>query len=171
MKNKRFIVVKRYHFPCGDMILGAIDGRLCLCDWTDGLHRTITDFRLQKMLKALFVDGESDVIETARTQLNEYFQGKRREFDVPLLFLGSDFQKSVWDELVKIPYGTTVTYGDIAQRLGNPRQVRAVANACGVNALCIIAPCHRVIGSHGKLTGYSGGLDKKQYLLDLEHGF
>lgn len=168
MKNKNSIIVKRYHFPCGEMILGSYEDKLCLCDWADGRRRTMTEFRLQKMLMALFVEGESDVIETTRCQLNEYFQRKRREFDIPLLYVGSDFQKRVWREFLTIPYGMTVSYGEIARRLGNPKTVRAVANAAAVNAITIIIPCHRVIGSNGHLKGYGGGLEKKEFLLDLE---
>ena len=168
MKDKNSISTKRYHFPCGELLLGSFDGKLCLCNWTDGARNRIIDFRLQKMLRALYVDETTDVIEMARQQLNEYFWSRRREFDIPLLFVGSDFQKSVWNELLAIPYGTTVSYGEIARRLGDTETVRAVANACAVNAINIIAPCHRVIGSNGHMKGYGGGLAKKEYLLDLE---
>lgn len=168
MKTKNYIITKSYHFPCGELILGSFDGKLCLCDWTDGMHNNKVNYRLQRILKALFIDGTDDVVEMARQQLNEYFRNKRREFDLPLLFVGTDFQKKVWDELSKIPYGTTVSYGDIASRLGDPKKVRAVANASAVNALSIVVPCHRVIGGDGSMTGYNGGLEKKRYLLDME---
>lgn len=168
MKNRNFINTKRYHFPCGEMILGSFDGKLCLCDWVDGKRRLMTDFRLQRIMKALYVDETSDIIEMARRQLNEYFDCRRMEFDIPLFFVGTDFQKKVWCELLKIPYGTTLSYGEIARRIDAPKAVRAVANANGANAISIIAPCHRVIGNDGKLVGYGGGLEKKQYLLELE---
>ena len=169
MKNKSSIIVRRFHFPCGEMILGSFDGKICLCDWSDGISRNIIDFRLQKLQNALYVDkGTTEVIETARQQLNEYFQRKRREFDLPLLLVGSDFQKRVWDELLAIPYGTTLSYGEMARRLGDRKAVRAVANACAVNAISIIVPCHRVVGNNGKLVGYGGGLERKRFLLDLE---
>ena len=157
-----------YHSPCGEMILGSYDGKLCLCDWVDGRRRTAVDQRLQKCLKAEYVEGISDVIEKARHQLNEYFKNQRREFDIPLLFVGTDFQKKVWNELLKIPYGKTISYGDLAKRIGMPKSVRAVANANAVNALSIIVPCHRIIGSDGSLTGYGGGLERKRFLLELE---
>ena len=158
----------RYLFPCGEMILGSFDGELCLCDWADGKRRATTDQRLQRILNADYVEGSSDVIEKAQQQLNEYFLNQRREFDIPLLFVGTDFQKKVWNELLKIPYGKTISYGELAQLIGKPNSVRAVANTNAVNAISIIAPCHRVIGSDGTLTGYGGGLERKRYLLDLE---
>ena len=160
-----------YHSPCGEMILGSYDGKLCLCDWADGRRRDLVDARLKRILKAEFVEEASDVIEMAFQQLNEYFLNQHREFDIPLLFVGTDFQKKVWNELLKIPYGTTISYCELAKRLGMPDAVRAVANANAVNAISIIAPCHRVIGSDGSLTGYGGGLERKRFLLDLEKNY
>ena len=157
-----------YRFPCGEMMLGSFDGRLCLCDWIDGRRRASVDRRLQRILNTNYVEGSSDDIEKAKYQLDEYFLNKRREFDIPLLFVGTDFQKKVWNELLKIPYGATVSYGELARRIGMPNAVRAVANANAVNAISIIAPCHRVIGSDGSLTGYGGGLERKRFLLELE---
>lgn len=101
-------------------------------------------------------------------QFAEYFRGKRRTFDVPLGLAGTDFQRSVWNELQKIPYGTTTTYGEIAKRIGNPKAVRAVGLANGQNPIPIIVACHRVIGANGKLTGFGGGLENKAILLQLE---
>lgn len=170
-KDNIFIKVMHYHFPCGEMILGSFDGKLCLCDWPDGRRRASTDMRLQRILKAEYVEGSSNVIETAQQQLNEYFLNQRREFDIPLLFVGTDFQKKVWNELRNIPYGKTVSYGELARRIGMPKAVRAVANANAVNAISIIAPCHRVIGTDGNLTGYGGGLNRKKFLLELEKNF
>ena len=168
MLANNFIVIKHFAFPCGEMILGSFDGKLCLCDWEDGRRRASVDQRLQRILHAEYIEGSSDVIEKAVQQLNEYFQNKRREFDVPLLFIGTDFQKKVWNELLKIPYGKTISYGELAKQIGMPNAVRAVANANAVNALSIIVPCHRIIGSDGSLTGYGGGLERKRFLLDLE---
>ena len=160
-----------YRFPCGEMMLGSFDGRLCLCDWIDSRRRASVDQRLQRILNANYVEGSSDVIEKAKYQLDEYFLSKRREFDIPLLFIGTDFQKKVWNELLNIPYGATVSYGELSRRIGMPNAVRAVANANAVNAISIIAPCHRVIGSNGSLTGYGGGLERKRFLLDLEKNY
>ncbi len=168
MLANNFIVIKHFDFPCGEMILGSFDWKLCLCDWADGRRCVLVDQRLQRILNANYVEGSSDVIEMARQQLNEYFLHQRKEFDVPLLFVGTDFQKKVWNELLKIPYGTTVSYGELARRIGMPNAVRAVANANAVNAISVIAPCHRVIGSDGTLTGYGGGLERKRFLLELE---
>ncbi|NIJ38338.1 methylated-DNA-[protein]-cysteine S-methyltransferase [Sphingopyxis panaciterrae] len=107
------------------------------------------------------------LVETER-QLGEYFAGTRQAFDVPLSFSGSDFQKRVWSALLTIPFGETRSYGEIAHQLGKPSASRAVGAANGRNPISIIAPCHRVVGSTGKLTGFAGGLDAKQYLLELE---
>ena len=168
MKGKNNINIMYYHSPCGEMILGSFDGKLCLCDWADGRRRASVDQRLQRILNTNYVEGSSDVIEKAKYQLDEYFLNKRREFDIPLLFAGTVFQKKVWNELLEIPYGKTISYGDLAQRIGMPNAVRAVANANAVNTISIIAPCHRVIGSDGSLTGYGGGLERKRFLLELE---
>lgn len=101
-------------------------------------------------------------------QLEEYFSGKRCTFDLPLHLVGTPFQKKVWRQLMKIPYGQTVSYAELARRIGRPKAYRAVANACGQNPLPIIVPCHRVIASGGKLGGYSGGLKRKRWLLRHE---
>lgn len=112
-------------------------------------------------------DTHPVLVETER-QLGEYFAGKRRAFDLPLSFSGSDFQKRVWNALLAIPFGETRSYGEIAQQLGNPAASRAVGAANGRNPISIIAPCHRVVGSTGKLTGFAGGLEAKAFLLALE---
>jgi methylated-DNA-[protein]-cysteine S-methyltransferase len=101
-------------------------------------------------------------------QLREYFKGKRKTFDLPLEIIGTDFQKRVWKELLIIPYGETISYKELALKLGNLKTIRAAARANGANPLPIIIPCHRVIGSNGKLVGYGGGLDVKEKLLQLE---
>jgi methylated-DNA-[protein]-cysteine S-methyltransferase len=103
-----------------------------------------------------------------REQLAEYFAGKRRQFDVPLKLAGTPFQQRVWQELVRIPFGTTINYAQLAQRVGKPTAARAVGHANGRNPISIIVPCHRVIGADGKLTGYAGGVDKKQWLIAWE---
>lgn len=110
-----------------------------------------------------------DALTTAVTQLEEYFLGKRTHFDFKLNPSGTEFQKKVWKELLKIPFGTTVSYQEITNQLGYPKAIRAVANANGKNPLWIVVPCHRVIGSDGSLTGYAGGLWRKKWLLDHEN--
>ena len=168
MKEKNVIKTKRYESPCGVLLLGSFGDKLCLCDWQVEKHRSHVDKRLKRILRAEFEEGTSEVIEQAVLQLDEFFAGKRREFDVPLLFVGTHFQKTVWNELLKIPFGKTISYGEMAQRIGLPKAVRAVANANGANSMSIFAPCHRVIGSDRSLTGYGGGLAAKQMLLELE---
>ncbi len=171
MKEKNIIIIKRYESPCGNLTLGSYGDKLCLCDWQVESHRNHVDRRLKKMLNAEFELGTSTVIETAVKELDEFFAGTRRDFDVPLLFVGTDFQITVWNELLKIPYGKTVSYGEMARRIGNPNAVRALANANGANSISIFAPCHRVIGSDNSLTGYGGGLEAKRKLLTLEGAF
>lgn len=111
---------------------------------------------------------ETPVIKEAFAQLSEYFSGKRKTFNLPLLLKGTDFQKQVWQALLKIPFGETRSYKQIAEAIGNPKAVRAVGMANNKNPLLIVVPCHRVIGANGKLVGYAVGLDKKEYLLRLE---
>lgn len=107
-------------------------------------------------------------LEPACSQLREYFQGTRKWFDLPLDPQGTDFQKTVWNALLEIPYGQTLSYMDLAKRLGDPKAIRAVAAANGQNPLWVVVPCHRVVGSDGSLTGYAGGLHRKKWLLDHE---
>ncbi len=168
MKEHNEIMVKRYQTPCGSLLLGSFSDRLCLCDWQVEKHHVRVVHRLRRILNAELIEGSTEVIERAVQQLDEYFAVKRRIFDVPLLFVGSDFQKKVWNELLKIPYGETVSYGELALNIGRPKAVRAVANANGANALSVFVPCHRVIGSDHSLTGYGGGLDAKRFMLKLE---
>lgn len=151
-------------------MLGSFGDKLCLCDWQVEKHRDHVDRRLKRILRAEFAEGTSEVIEEAARQLDEFFARKRREFNVPLLFVGTDFQKTVWNELLTIPFGKTISYGEMAQRIGMPSAVRAVANANGANSMSIFAPCHRIIGSDRSLTGYGGGLPAKKFLLELESG-
>lgn len=113
-------------------------------------------------------EKKTEILEEAEKQLTEYFSGRRFKFDLPLAPEGTDFQKKVWSELRNIPYGKCITYGEQARRIGRPRAVRAVGGANGRNPIGIIIPCHRVIGSNGLLTGFSGGLDIKKKLLALE---
>lgn len=168
MQERYVVKVRRYEAPCGGLMLGSYEDKLCLCDWQVEKHREHVNHRLKRVLNAEFEEGTSEVIEEASKQLDEFFAGRRREFDIPLLFVGTDFQKTVWNELLKIPYGQTISYGEMARRIGMPKAVRAVANANGANSISIFAPCHRVIGSDHSLTGYGGGLDTKRKLLELE---
>ena len=145
--------------PIGELLLAGDEEALSLVSFPQGSMRR---------------DPEDDWIYnekpfvTARQQLNEYFAGDRTEFDLPLRLNGTEFQLSVLDALQKIPYGETTSYAAIAERIGRPKAVRAVGAANGRNPIPIIVPCHRVIGSHGELTGFGGGLDTKEALLRLE---
>ena len=154
--------------PAGALLLGGCGEELCLCEWAESPHADATVARVARRLGAQVVFAPSRVCGIAAEQLAEYFAGTRKSFDLPLLMAGTDFQKAVWTELLHIPYGTTITYGQEAQRLGRPAATRAVASPNGANPLCVIVPCHRVVGADGTLTGYSAGLSFKRYLLDLE---
>lgn len=117
----------------------------------------------------LHLESSSPIIEECKTQLEEYFKGERREFHIKIKFIkGTEFQKSVWEELKNIPYGEVVAYKDIAEKIQNPKAVRAVGGANNKNPIAIIIPCHRVIGKNGNMVGYAGGINKKEFLLDLE---
>ena len=162
------IRITRYQSPVGEMIIGSYGDKLCICDWATEKRRDTIDHRIQRYLKAEYEDGTSEVIKQAIAQLNEYFAGVRKDFSIPVVFTGTEFQCAVWRELMKIPYGHTISYAEQARRIGKPKAVRAVASANATNPISIFVPCHRVVGSDYKLTGYGGGLDVKQKLLELE---
>ena len=168
MIEKERIITRKYVTPCGTLLLGSYGDSLCLCDWHEVVDGNTVANRLHRILDADFEEGSSPVLDRASIQLDEYFAGKRQTFDIPLLFAGTEFQKKVWEALLEIPYGKTISYGEMASMIGMPKAVRAVANANGANAISIFAPCHRVIGSDRSLTGYGGGLPAKEYLLKLE---
>ncbi|MGA2406748.1 MAG: methylated-DNA--[protein]-cysteine S-methyltransferase [Bacteroidales bacterium] len=154
--------------PLGEMIAGATNEGVCLLEFCD--RRMLpTEYKdLARFLKTTLEDGENRHIKTLRKQLKEYFNGKRKEFTIPLVTPGTEFQQAVWKELQNIRYGSTKSYQDQAIALNRPDSIRAVANANGMNRISIIIPCHRVIGSKGQLTGYGGGLKRKKWLLDHE---
>lgn len=154
--------------PYGELILGSFAGKLCLCDWRYRKRRGAIDARIGEGLKADFREQNDSLLDQTRTQLRQYFEHRRKSFDLPLLPIGSEFQKSVWSQLLQIPFGQTSTYLQLARALGNEKAVRAVASANGANAISIIVPCHRVIGSNGQLVGYAGGIKTKADLLGLE---
>jgi len=162
------ITIQQYESPVGVLILGSYGDALCLADWRDRKDRTALDKRVQKGLNAVYREEESEVLKLARKQLDEYFKGVRQTFDLPLLMVGTAFQKSVWNALRDIPFGTTLSYLELSKRINHEKAVRAVASAVGANALSLFIPCHRVIGANGSLRGYAGGLETKRMLLDLE---
>lgn len=163
------VLLHTYQSPVGELILGSFENHLCLCDWRYRKMREAVDERIRKGLRAEFEPGKSHVISDTIKQLDEYFSGKRRIFDIPLQPVGTDFQQQVWKALREIPFGQTSSYLKLSQKLGNPDAVRAVASANGANALSILIPCHRIIGSDGSLVGYAGGLAAKKQLLGLEN--
>jgi len=116
----------------------------------------------------LMTSNPDDLCQRAAKQLDEYFAGKRTSFDLPLLPKGTDFQRKAWTALTTIPYGETISYGEQAKRMDNPKAVRAVGGANGKNPFSIVVPCHRVIGANGTLTGYTGGMNRKEWLLSFE---
>lgn len=162
------INIKYYKTKYGELIIGSFNDKLCILDWRYRKMRNSIDTRILKALNATFIEKDTLIIEETINQLDEYFNLERKEFDIPLLTLGTPFQQSVWEALIKVPYGTTSTYLQLSKDINNVKAVRAVANANGANAISIIVPCHRIIGTNGELTGYAGGLGVKKKLLDLE---
>lgn len=154
--------------PLGEMIAGATREGLCLLAFSN--HRDIQSEiqNLAKQLGAEIKEGRHKYLRQTKKELKEYFSGKRKKFSIPLVTSGSEFQKSAWNVLLAIPYGTTISYREQAIILKNPGSVRAVAHANGNNRIAIIIPCHRVIGSDGKLVGYGGGLERKRWLINHE---
>ena len=167
MRNR--INIEYHKTPYGELIMGSYEDMLCLCDWRYRKMRNSIDNRIKAGLDADYVKNNSPVIEKTKAQFAQYFAGERTEFDIPVLLIGSDFQKSVWNALVQIPYGKTDTYLGLSKKLENEKAIRAVASANGANCISIIIPCHRIIGSDGKLVGYAGGLGVKKKLLSLEN--
>ncbi|MDD6501743.1 MAG: methylated-DNA--[protein]-cysteine S-methyltransferase [Bacteroidales bacterium] len=154
--------------PCGELILASLDNALCLCDWKGMPCAERNLRRIERYVNAKFSTASSPVLEQTKQQLDEYFAGRRKKFDIPLHPVGTDFQLQVWRALLHIPYGETRSYKEIAKMIGNEKAVRAVAHAIGANGIDILIPCHRVVGSNHALTGFAGGLDRKEYLLKLE---
>jgi methylated-DNA-[protein]-cysteine S-methyltransferase len=153
----------------GELNIGDLNGQyICLSDWSNTNRWNITQQRILKHRQVEFVYKETELVHLAKKQLKEYFERKRETFSLPLKFIGSSFQKEVWTELENIPYGCTITYAELSQRLGNEKVIRAAANANAANPLSIIIPCHRVIGKNNNLTGYAGGLNTKKQLLQME---
>ena len=156
--------------PIGPMLAAASETHLLLFEFP---RRRMIDTQLDRVRRAHeceLAPGESPVFEVLRTQLDEYFRGERRDFTLPLHVPGTPFQTRVWSALQRIPCGSTTSYARLAQTIGQPNAVRAVARANGDNRIAIIIPCHRVIGSNGELVGYGGGLWRKKKLLELEGG-
>ncbi|MEN9918626.1 MAG: hypothetical protein RL662_1062 [Bacteroidota bacterium] len=168
-KTKQIIDLTRIETMLGTMIACATEKGICLLEFTDRKMLETELKYLTKSLKSPIIQGYNKYFEPLKKQLNAYFSGELKEFDLPLDLVGTDFQKQVWNILLQISYGTTTTYKQQAEELNKSSAIRAVANANGMNKISIIVPCHRVIGSDGALTGYGGGLWRKQKLLELEN--
>ena len=165
------IVVSWQESPLGPLIAAANDRGICLLEFTD--RRMLeTQFRtLKKLFACAIVPGENAHLNQLRKELEKYFAGDLKQFSVPLVYPGTPFQERVWNELLRIPYGHTRSYEDVARRIGSADAHRAVGHANGTNRIAIVIPCHRVVNKDGKLGGYGGGLRRKQHLLDLEKKF
>jgi AraC family transcriptional regulator of adaptative response/methylated-DNA-[protein]-cysteine methyltransferase len=154
--------------PLGPLVLAATDEAACLLEFTDRRALESQGVTLQKRFGRAIVPGKNDHTEQLKAELAEYFAGARTEFRVPLVYPGTLFQEAVWEQLLRIPYGQTRSYEDVARALGAPTASRAVGRANGLNRIAIVIPCHRVVNKGGQLGGYGGGLWRKQFLLDLE---
>lgn len=166
--NKNIILISRLTTPLGPMFVCATDKGICLLEFVDR-EPLETEFRdLQRLLDATIITGENEHIKQVQQEVKEYFEGLRTTFTLKIDAPGTAFQKSVWKSLQEIEYGITTTYSQQAKRIQNPKATRAVASANGANRIAIVIPCHRVIGKNGSLTGYSGGIERKKWLLDHE---
>ncbi len=168
--------MKRLQCLPKEAIYGEMDspvGVLTIITSGQGLHAIFweSDFEdpeYRELKSTLTLSQNEKILIETKKQLVEYFQGQRKIFDLPLKLLGTDFQMQAWQQLLKIPYAQTISYGEQAERLGDKKKARAVGMANGQNPISIVIPCHRVIGSNGQLVGFGGGLNTKAYLLDLE---
>lgn len=142
-----------YNSPIGLLLIVELNSKLFGIDLVD---------------EKVFDEDESSFLTEVKKQLDEYFKGERKEFDLELEFLGTAYMKKVWKELVKIPYGETISYSELARRVGNIKGARSAGMACGANNILIVVPCHRVVGKDGSLTGFGAGLSNKEFLLELE---
>ncbi len=156
--------------PIGPLMAGAVDEGICLLEFGEGRRFEAESAALARLLKTEIIEGDHPHLSNLKTQLEEYFSGQRKSFDLPLVTPGTAFQQTVWQKLLQIPYGKTTSYLELSKSLGDPKSIRAVAHANGTNRIAIIIPCHRVIGSNGSLIGYGGGIWRKRWLLEFEQG-
>jgi AraC family transcriptional regulator of adaptative response/methylated-DNA-[protein]-cysteine methyltransferase len=167
-KNGNVLSFERFSTPLGPMIVIGNDEGIYLLEFTDRRMLETELKQIEKYFKAAILPGTNKHIKELKIQLNEYFEGRRKQFNVPLKIFGTEFQKKAWEALLTIQYGTTRSYKEQANIINRPRAVRSVGTANGCNRIAIVIPCHRVIGENGKLTGYGGGLWRKKWLLDHE---
>ena len=164
------IVTAWVESPFGPLLAAATSKGVCLLEFTDRRRLDLQFSRLRKYFQCSIVPGENNHIVQLKNELEEYFAGKRKRFTVKLFHPGTAFEQKVWNVLLTIPYGSTVSYEDIAKNIGSPGASRAVGRANGFNRISIVIPCHRVINKNGELGGYGGGLWRKKMLLSLEEG-
>lgn len=162
------IVTTLIESPVGLLLAGANSEGLCLLEFTDRRMMEAQLATVRKTFSSAIVPGENRHTEKLKQELAGYFAGTLEQFSLPLIYPGSPFQVKVWSELLRIPYGETISYEELARRIGSPSAQRAVGHANGLNPVAIVIPCHRVVNKSGKLGGYGGGLWRKQFLLDLE---
>ena len=156
-----------YTSPLGSVILMSCHGKLVYANW-DSPECLKKLAKIESHVSDSYIEEDDEILNETQRQLEEYFAGKRKLFNLPLEFTGTEFQKQTWQNMVAIPYGQTVTYKELATAVARPKGARAIANICGANPIAIIIPCHRVVASNGKPGGYTGGVDKKLALLELE---
>jgi len=162
------ICIQAFTTPLGEMIGGTSHHGICLFEFNNGDRSSRTLSRIQSRTKSEVREEAHPLLTDLIKQVKSYFAGERRAFDLPLSMMGTPFQVKVWNRLLAIPYGHTMSYADLALKLGDKNSIRAIGQASGANHLAILVPCHRVIGSDGSLTGYGGGIERKHYLLNLE---
>lgn len=167
-KSKNIIQITRVATPLGLILAGSVKNKICFLEFTDKKIFEIQLKKISKIFNAVPVPGNNKIFHKLKIQLDEYFKGARKKFDIPVQIDGTNFQKKVWYSLKEIPYGSTASYKKLAEKIGKPKAVRAVGKANGDNRISIIIPCHRVIGSNGSLVNYGGGIWRKHFLLDLE---
>lgn len=168
MASKNILFIQYFKTTIGEIIIGDFENKICLLDYRYRKMRGQVDKRIQTALNAVYFEKETPVIRAAQLQIKSYLKGSLTKFSLPIEMIGTSFQLSVWKALLTIPYGSTISYLELAQKIGDKKAVRAVAAANGANALALMIPCHRVIGSNNKLMGYAGGIPVKKKLLNLE---
>jgi len=164
------ISIRHHKTEIGGVVMGSFRGKLCLLVFSSREMRRTVDDRIKKALSGDLVERDDEILRETRRQLDEYLEEQRKGFDIPVLMVGTDFQKDVWNAVMRVPYGATSTYSQIARDIGKERAVRAVGNANAANPISIVIPCHRIIGTSGELVGYGGGLSVMKWLLMLEQG-
>lgn len=163
------IKIHTYTSPVGALIIGDFQSKIIMIDWKFRRLRAAIDSRILQQTQGTFVEEKTDLHTESIQQLEDYFQQKRTDFNLPLHFIGTEFQKTVWNQLMHIPYGKTATYESLTVAFTSKESIRAVASANGANAISIVVPCHRVIGKNGELVGYAGGLPAKKKQIGRAH--